>query len=89
MGLRWREQAEHFEAKRQEHGAPPVGQEAEVADADEAFGEQVQQEAAQELIERQGRQFLFIVVSGVPPTKGDLAVGNEIRRWLEMATRWV
>ena len=38
--------------KRQERGAPPVGKEAKVADADEAFGQHVQQEAAQELIER-------------------------------------
>jgi len=47
-----------------------------VADADEALGKQVQQEAAQELIERYGHQFLFMVVSGVSPTKGDLAVGQ-------------
>src|SRR2546422_9702526 len=36
----------------------------------------MQQEAAQELIERYGHQFLFIVVSRVAPTKGDLAVGQ-------------
>ncbi len=47
-----------------------------MADADEALGKQVQQEAAQELIERYGHQFLFMVVSGVSPTKGDLAVGQ-------------
>ena len=51
-GLRWGQQAEHFKAKRQERGASPVGEEAEVPDADEASGEQVQQEAAQELIEQ-------------------------------------
>jgi hypothetical protein len=39
-------------AKRQESGPPAVGEEAEVADADEAFGQQVQQKATQELIER-------------------------------------
>ncbi len=39
-------------AKRQESGTPTVGEEAEVADADETFGKQVQQEATQELIER-------------------------------------
>jgi len=35
--------------------------------------------AAQELIEGQGHQFLFIVMSGVAPTKGDLVndQGNE------------
>src|SRR3974390_1133756 len=45
-----------------------------MADADEAFGEQMQQEAAQELIQRQGHQFLLIVVSRVPPEKGNLAI---------------
>ena len=44
--------AEQLEAKRQESGAAAIGQEAEVTDAHEAFGKQVQEEAAQELIER-------------------------------------
>ena len=52
FGRRWRYCAEELQAKRQESGAPPVGEEAKVADADEAFGQQVQEEAAQELIER-------------------------------------
>ena len=43
---------EKLKAKGQESGAPPVGQEAEVANANEPFGKHVQQEAAQELIER-------------------------------------
>jgi len=47
-----------------------------VADADEALGEQVQQEAAQELIQRKGQQFLLIVVRRIAPTKGDLVVGQ-------------
>jgi hypothetical protein len=47
-----------------------------VADADEALGEQVQQEAAQELIQRKGQQFLLIVVRRIAPMKGDLAVGQ-------------
>ena len=68
--------AECCEAKWQESGAPPVGEEAEVADADEALGEQMQQEAAQELIQRYGHQFLFVVVSRVAPTKSDLVVGK-------------
>ena len=45
-----------------------------MADADEAFGEQVQQEAAQKLIERQGHQLVFMVVSGIAPAKGDLVI---------------
>jgi hypothetical protein len=38
-------------AKRQESGAAPVGEEAKVANADKAFGKDMQEEAAQELIE--------------------------------------
>ena len=41
---------ESSEAQRQESSAPSIGEEAEVADADEAFGEQVKQEATQKLI---------------------------------------
>jgi len=41
-----------LKAEWQESGASPTGKKAEVADADEAFGQRVQQEAAQELIER-------------------------------------
>jgi hypothetical protein len=48
-----------LKAKRQERGAPAVGKETKVANADEAFGKQMQQEAAQEL----GMQF---AVSSVP-----------------------
>jgi len=38
--------------KRQEHSAPAVGEETKVADAHETFGKQMQQEAAQELVDR-------------------------------------
>ena len=44
--------AEQLKAKRQESGAPAIGQETEIADADEAFRKHVQQEAAEEVIER-------------------------------------
>ncbi len=44
--------AQCCEAQRQEGGASAVGKETEVADTDEALGEQMQEEAAQELIER-------------------------------------
>jgi hypothetical protein len=40
-----------LKAKRQESAAPAVGEEAKVANADKAFGQQMQQEATQELIE--------------------------------------
>ena len=48
----WGSGVESGEAPRQQGGTPSVGEEAEVADADEALGEQVQEEAAQELIPR-------------------------------------
>ena len=47
-----------------------------MADADEAFGQRVQQEAAQELIERQGHQLVFVVVRGIAPAKRDLVIGQ-------------
>jgi len=47
-----------------------------MADADEAFGQRVQQEAAQKLVERQGHQLVFIVVRGIAPAKGDLVSGQ-------------
>ena len=50
--VRWLYRAEQLKAKRQESGTSPIGQEAEVANADEAFGKHMQQEATQELIER-------------------------------------
>jgi hypothetical protein len=40
-----------LKAKRQEGGAPAVGKETKVANANEAFGKQMQEEAAQELVE--------------------------------------
>ena len=45
-----------------------------MADADEAFGQRVQQEAAQELIKRKTHQLVFVVVSGIAPAKGDLVI---------------
>ena len=67
---------ESSEAQRQQSSAPSIGEEAEVADADEALGEQMKQEATQKLIAREGHQFLPIVVGGVTPAKGNLAVGQ-------------
>jgi hypothetical protein len=47
---------EQVEAERQEGSAAPVGEKAEVADAYEAAREQVEEEAAQELIDGQGHE---------------------------------
>jgi hypothetical protein len=54
----------------------PVGEEAEVADADEASREQVQEKATQELIDWQCRDPLLVAVRGVSPAEADVAVGE-------------
>ena len=51
----------------------PVGEEAEVADAHEAARQQVEQEAAQELFDRQSHEPFSVAVSGVSPAEGDVA----------------
>jgi len=65
-----------MKAKRQERGAPAVGEKAEVPDAHETFGKHVQQEAAKEFIERKRHQLLFVVVSRIAPAKSDLPSGE-------------
>ena len=67
---------EQLEAKWQGGGTFAVGQEAEVTDAHKTFGEQMQQEAAQELIDRKRQQFLFVVVGRIAPTKRDLPISK-------------
>jgi len=62
------------EAERQEHSALPVGEEAEVADPHEAAREQVQEEAAQELVDRQSQKPLLVGMYGVTPAKHDAAL---------------
>jgi hypothetical protein len=49
-----------------------VSQKAEVADAHETGGKHVEQEAAQELLDRQGHQALLVAVGGVSPAEGNL-----------------
>jgi hypothetical protein len=59
--------------------AAAAGEEAEVADADEATREYMQQEATQELIGRQREESFLVFTSGVSPAKRDLVIlaGNE------------
>ena len=52
FGLRLLYRAEQVKAKRQESSTFAVGQEAEVTDAHETLGEQMQQKATQELVDR-------------------------------------
>jgi len=56
-----------------------MGQEAEVADAHEAWGKHMEQKPAQELLDRQSQRQRKVTWSPV----------NDRRRWLERATRWV
>jgi hypothetical protein len=48
-----------------------VGQKAEVADGHEAGGKEVEQEAAPELLDRQGHPMLLVAVRGVSPAERD------------------
>jgi len=58
-----------------------MGQEAEVADAHEAWGKHVEQKATQELVDGEGHEALPVAVGGVSPAEGDLVAGqgNEAR----------
>jgi len=66
--------AEQLKAEGQQSGAPPVGEKAEVADANEAFREQVQRKATLEFLYVQGHPALPVLVSGVSPTKSNPVV---------------
>jgi len=56
----------------QESGAPPISQEPERADADKAAGQDVEQEAAQELLRTERHHSLLITVGIILPAKGNL-----------------
>lgn len=66
-------------AQRNECAAAAAGQEAEMPDANEAARQYMQQEAAQELVDRERQVSLLVLVSGVSPAESDLVVqvGNE------------
>ena len=67
---------EQTEAERQQGGTLAVGEEAEVTDADQAAWQQVQQKAAQELVDGKAHDSLPVAVRGVSPAEADLAVGE-------------
>ena len=69
----WLEQPE---TKRKEFRSPSISEKAEVADAHKAARQQVQEEAAQELFDRQSHKPLLVAVSGVSPAKGYVALGE-------------
>jgi hypothetical protein len=65
---------QQLEAQGQGRSAPSARQETEVPNAYEALREQMQQEAAQELIVGQSGELLL--VGGIAPAEGDLAIGK-------------
>jgi hypothetical protein len=67
---------EQSEAEWQQRGSLTVGEEAEVADADEAARQQVQKEAAQELVDRKCHDALPVAMRGVSPAKGHRTIGE-------------
>ena len=72
-------------------GAPAVGEQAVVADAVEAVGQDVDEEAADELVARQRHDLVPLASLGavVLPPEGDAASSRAMSRLLAMATRWV
>jgi len=58
----------------QESGAPPIGQEPERPDADKAAGQDVEQEAAQELLRTECHHSLFIPVGIILPAESNLVM---------------
>jgi len=75
--LRWIDAFCHAEqsAAAVERSAPSaVGEEAEMSDANQASGQDVQQEAAQELICGNGDDLLLAAVGIITPTEGDAIV---------------
>src|SRR5271170_2229015 len=66
--------AEQFPATRQFCTPFAVGENAEVADANQATGQNVQQEAAQELMSGNGHNLLLAAVGIVAPAKRDAIV---------------
>lgn len=58
----------------EESGAPPIGQEPEGADADKAARQDVEQEAAQELLRTEGHHSLLITVGIILPTESNLVM---------------
>ncbi len=67
---------EQAEAERQKGGSSTVGEEAEVTDAHKAAWQQVKQEAAQELIDRQSHDPWLVSVGGVSPAEVNVAIGE-------------
>jgi hypothetical protein len=53
-----------------------MGHQSEVANADESRRQNMQEESAQELVDRQRHQALLVLVGGIAPAKSDHAIGQ-------------
>ena len=73
-GARGTDASDQPAAQPQQVAALGVRQKAEVANAVEAAGQHMQQEAAQELVKRERQQPLLVAVGRITPTEGDLAL---------------
>ena len=67
---------EQARTERKEFCSPPVSKKSEVADAHKTARQQVQEESAQELFDRQGHEPFLVAVSRVAPAKGYVALGE-------------
>ena len=72
--VRLRGGVQQLKTEWQECGAAAVGQEAEIANANEARRKQMQEETAEELLQRQRHPPLLVVMRRIPPAKRDLAI---------------
>src|SRR6267154_554135 len=63
--------AEQRAATQQRCGSSAVGEETEVPDADQALGQDVDEEASQELVRRDGHDLLLAACGVVLPAEGD------------------
>jgi len=79
-GLRWvhrrRRVRQEAAALRERRRSPAVGEQAEVADADEAVGHDVEQEATEELVDVERHDFHAVAVGRVAPAEADAIVGE-------------
>jgi len=77
--------AEQFEAEWQQRGSLAVGEETEVADADETWWEQMQEEAPEEIVDRQAHA-LLVALRGVMLAEADCLSERETSLLFEMST---
>jgi len=68
----WR--GEQRAATLERSSTPAVGEESEMSDAHQAFGQDMDQEAAQELIDGNGHDLVLAAVGIVSPAEGDALV---------------